>query len=174
MTQDEESGNSSINFALPPAACEIAIAGWRDGGRANNRNHPWSEQQRCSFPLSAFPYLPSPNTKNRGIPENTIDCKQFKKTGPEEWIEAGTAVFDLGTIKDINLTNQPVTPRHYKFGGIDLYTVVEQKCGTVTYVGNLTAEARGAPEIGAAVPGPELKRDEIRRHPLERQLSQHH
>ncbi len=62
-------------------------------------------------------------------PKNTVDCKQFKKTGPKEWIEVGTAVFDLGEIKDINLTDQPVTPGYFKFGGIDLYPVLEGKCG---------------------------------------------
>ncbi len=63
------------------------------------------------------------------VPKNTIDCKQFKRTGPKEWIEVGTAVFDLGEIKDITLTDQPVTPGYFKFGGIDLYPVLEGKCG---------------------------------------------
>ena len=63
------------------------------------------------------------------LPKNTVDCKQFKRTGPKEWIEIGTAVFDLGGIKDINLTDQPVTPGYFKFGGIDLYPVLEGKCG---------------------------------------------
>ena len=62
------------------------------------------------------------------LPKNTVDCKQFKRTGPKEWIEVGTAVFDLGEIKDINLTDQPVTPGYFKFGGIDLYPVLEGKC----------------------------------------------
>jgi hypothetical protein len=70
--------------------------------------------------------------KETQLPENTIDCKQFKRTGPQEWIEVGTAVFDLGSIKDINLTNQPVTPRSFKFDGIDLYSVVDKKCGAIT------------------------------------------
>ena len=30
------------------------------------------------------------------LPKNTVDCKQFKRTGPKEWIEVGTAVFDFG------------------------------------------------------------------------------
>lgn len=98
--------------------------------------------------------------KEPGLPENTIDCKQFKRTGPQEWIEAGTAVFDLGKIKDINLTNQPVTPRYFKFGGFDLYTVVEQKCGAAadSNPGGATAQAPASSEQ-AAVPKPELKQD---------------
>ncbi len=82
--------------------------------------------------------------KEARLPHNTIDCKQFKKTGPQEWIEVGTAVFDLGGIRDINITDQPVTPRYFKFGGYDLYTVVDQKCGAIAnyYRGN-AAQAKG-------------------------------
>ena len=75
------------------------------------------------------------------LPKNTVDCKQFKKTGPKEWIEVGTAVFDLGGIKDINLTDQPVTPGYFKFGGIDLYPVLEGKCGD-------TSESRACAATG--------------------------
>jgi hypothetical protein len=63
------------------------------------------------------------------LPENTINCAQFKKTGPKEWTEIDTAVFNLGGIRDIHLTNQPVTPGYFKFGGIDVFPVLEQKCG---------------------------------------------
>jgi tetratricopeptide (TPR) repeat protein len=71
--------------------------------------------------------------KDARLPENTIDCKQFKKTGSQEWTEVETAVFNLGKISDINLTNQPVRPRSFKFGGIDLYPVLEAKCGAAVY-----------------------------------------
>ncbi len=72
--------------------------------------------------------------KEGKLPENTIDCKQFKKSGPREWIEVGTAVFDLGKVRDINLTDQPVTPGYFKFGGIELYAVLDGKCGAAGYV----------------------------------------
>ncbi len=72
--------------------------------------------------------------KETALAENTIDCKQFKKTGAQEWIEVGTAVFDLGKIKDINLTDQPVRPQTFKFGGIDLYPVLEAKCGATGFL----------------------------------------
>jgi hypothetical protein len=62
------------------------------------------------------------------LPENTIKCTQFKKIGPKEWTEVETAVFNLGGIHEIHLTNQPVTPGSFKFGGIDVYPVLEQKC----------------------------------------------
>jgi hypothetical protein len=64
------------------------------------------------------------------LPKNTINCAQFKKTGPNRWIEVGTAVFDLGEIKDIHLNDQPVAPGSFKFGGIDVFPVLEKKCGT--------------------------------------------
>ncbi len=108
--------------------------------------------------VSGFALPAIAQDKEPRLPENTIDCKQFKKTGPQEWIEVGTAVFDLAKIREITLTNQPVTPRYFKFGGFDLFTVVEQKCGAVTYFGNLTA-APSALQIGFAAPKPELAQD---------------
>ena len=88
--------------------------------------------------------------KVSALPKNTVDCKQFRKTGPKEWIEVGTAVFDLGAIKDINLTDQPVTPGYFKFGGIDLYPVLEGKCG-------IPASPAPAPQPALMAAGPILK-----------------
>jgi hypothetical protein len=65
------------------------------------------------------------------LPENTIDCAQFRKTGSKEWTEVDTAIFNLGGVRDIHLTNQPVTPGFFRFGGIDVYPVLEQKCGAL-------------------------------------------
>jgi tetratricopeptide (TPR) repeat protein len=81
-----------------------------------------------------FAMTAAAQNKESRLPENTIDCKQFKKTSPQEWVEVETAVFDLGKITDINLTNQPVKPRSFKFGGIDLYSVLEEKCGAAGYL----------------------------------------
>jgi tetratricopeptide (TPR) repeat protein len=72
--------------------------------------------------------------KDSGLPSNTIDCKQFKRTGPREWVEIGTAVFDLGGVSDINLTDQPVTPGYFKFGGIELFGVLDAKCGPAGFL----------------------------------------
>ena len=87
------------------------------------------------------------------LPKNTVDCKQFKKTGPKEWIEVGTAVFDLGEIQDINLTDQPVTPGYFKFGGIDLYPVLEGKCG------DAASNTAPAPQPALMTAGPILKEE---------------
>jgi hypothetical protein len=104
--------------------------------------------------------------KEPRLPKNTIDCKQFKQEGPGKWIEIGTAVFDLGETKDINLTNQPVTPGYFKFGGIDVYPVLEQKCGTPAPAKPIeepalstTAQEPKTLEQNAA-PKPELKQTE--------------
>ena len=91
--------------------------------------------------------------KEPAVPKNTINCKQFRKTGPREWIEVGTAVFDLGAIKDINLTDQPVTPGYFKFGGIDLYPVLDGKCGAPA------SNTAPAPQPALMAAGPILKEE---------------
>jgi hypothetical protein len=88
--------------------------------------------------------------KETTLPKNTIDCRQFKKTGPQQWIEMGTAVFDLGEIRDINLTDQPVTPGYFKFGGIELYPVLEAKCGAPAL--NVAAAPQVTSTAGGAIP----------------------
>jgi hypothetical protein len=88
--------------------------------------------------------------KETTLPKNTIDCRQFKKTGPKQWMEVGTAVFDLGGITDINLTDQPVTPGYFKFGGIELYPVLEAKCGAPAP--NITAAPQAPSVADAAAP----------------------
>lgn len=97
----------------------------------------------------ALPALAQDNAPR--LPENSIDCNQFKKTGPNEWIEVGTAVFNLGSIKDINLTNQPVTPGYFKFGGIDVYPVLERKCG-VSARETAAKEAETKPALAELAP----------------------
>jgi len=72
----------------------------------------------------------SAEEKASPLPKNTINCAQFKKTGTNRWIEVGVAVFDLGDVRDIHLNDQPVAPGSFKFGGIDVYPVLEKKCGT--------------------------------------------
>ncbi len=62
------------------------------------------------------------------LPPNTIDCKQFVKTG-NEWNEVGTATFDLGPSKDMQMSGSNIPPHAYNIGGFDLYEVLEQKCG---------------------------------------------
>ena len=106
--------------------------------------------------ISAFGFsMPAiAQDKETTLPKNTIDCRQFKKTGPQQWIEVGTAVFDLGDITDINLIDQPVTPGYFKFGGRDLYPVLEAKCGAPA--SNIAAAAQATSVAGGAAPKEEL------------------
>ena len=92
--------------------------------------------------------------KETTLPKNTIDCRQFKKTGAQQWMEVGTAVFDLGETADINLTDQPVTPGYFKFGGIELYPVLEAKCGAPAL--NMAAAPQATSVAGGGAPKEEL------------------
>ena len=91
--------------------------------------------------------------KETTLPKNTIDCRQFKKTGAQQWMEVGTAVFDLGDTADINLTDQPVTPGYFKFGGIELYPVLEAKCGAPAL--NMAAAPQATSAAGGAAAAPQ-------------------
>ena len=100
--------------------------------------------------VAGFALSASAQDKAPQLPENSINCKQFRKTASDEWTEVGTAVFDLGSVKDINLSDQPVRPRYFKFGGVDLYPVLEQKCGAVAYYNRANAsQAKG--DYGGAI-----------------------
>ena len=63
------------------------------------------------------------------LPPNTIDCSQFTKKG-NEWEIVGTATFDFGTVKHMSLSGLHISPRIIDVGGMDLYEVIEKKCGT--------------------------------------------
>jgi hypothetical protein len=63
------------------------------------------------------------------LPPNTIDCSAFTKMPSGIWhVSAGTT-FDLGNIKSINLGDMDIGPHLAKVGNIDLYDVLERKCG---------------------------------------------
>lgn len=67
--------------------------------------------------------------QNANLPPNTIDCAQFQQFG-DGWTEIGTATFDLGSAQQATLSNQPITPNSMNIGGYDLYSVIQQKCGS--------------------------------------------
>ena len=67
--------------------------------------------------------------QSSSLPPNTIDCSQFQQFG-DGWTEVGDAVFDLGSATQTHLSGQPVTPNSINVGGYDLYTVLQQKCGS--------------------------------------------
>lgn len=61
-------------------------------------------------------------------PPVKLDCKQFSKVGPNEWEEKGTASFAIGNAKQ-TLTKTPINPKSQISNGVDLFAVLEEKCG---------------------------------------------
>jgi hypothetical protein len=94
------------------------------------------------------------------LPKNTIDCSQFKKIGPNKWIKAGTAIFDLGAVRDIHLTDQPVMPGSFRFGGIDVFPVLEEKCGSAEAAKDEAATELPALSMARATADADLDRKE--------------
>jgi tetratricopeptide (TPR) repeat protein len=103
-------------------------------GRAYRREPRMFRQALVLISIFGLSIPAAAQVKDTMLPRNTIDCRQFKKSGANEWTEVGTAVFNLGDVDDINLTDQPVTPGYFKFGGIELYAVLEGKCGLAGYL----------------------------------------
>jgi hypothetical protein len=67
---------------------------------------------------------------NTALPANTIDCSQFRKVAANAWLENGVAKFDLGSAKGVTLQGTPILPNvNDVVGGVDLYQVLETKCG---------------------------------------------
>jgi len=65
------------------------------------------------------------------LPPNTIDCAAFQKTPNGNWYVGSRTVFDVGPLKAIGLRNYLVIPHdtNSSFRGIDLYDILERKCG---------------------------------------------
>ena len=67
----------------------------------------------------------------RDLPPNTIDCAAFQKTPNGNWYVGPRTTFDIGPVKAIGLSNYLVIPHdtNSSFHGIDLYDILERKCG---------------------------------------------
>jgi hypothetical protein len=65
------------------------------------------------------------------LPPNTIDCAAFQKTPNGNWYVGSRTTFDVGSLKSIRLGNYLVVPHdtNSSFHGIDLYDILERKCG---------------------------------------------
>ena len=66
------------------------------------------------------------------LPPNTIDCAAFKKTPNGNWYVGPRTTFDVGPLKAIGLGNYLVIPHdtNASFRGVDLYNILERKCGS--------------------------------------------
>jgi hypothetical protein len=68
---------------------------------------------------------------DKELPPNTIDCAAFKKTPNGNWYVGTRTTFDVGPLKAIGLGNYLVIPHdtNSSFRGVDLYAILERKCG---------------------------------------------
>jgi hypothetical protein len=86
-------------------------------------------------------YFASQIASAQALPPNTLPCEAFSKRPDGIWYPTkGAVTFELGQIKRFTSTNQevhfrtftlgdPVGPRMV-IGGIDLYALLERKCGS--------------------------------------------
>jgi hypothetical protein len=68
---------------------------------------------------------------DKELPPNTIDCVAFKKTPNGNWYVGPQTTFDIGPLKAIRLGNYLIVPHdtNTSFRGVDLYGILERKCG---------------------------------------------
>ncbi len=71
----------------------------------------------------AFPALARPAR----IPESSINCAQFVKTGPTTWTEVGTAQLTMRGAR-MELSDYPITPKLALINGASLYIFVDKTC----------------------------------------------
>jgi len=62
------------------------------------------------------------------LPPNTIDCTQFKKDGGQ-WIQTGESGFDVGSIKNLHVTNTKIGPHSFVVDKYGLFDILNKKCG---------------------------------------------
>ena len=81
----------------------------------------------CTVFMSSFALARTSNE----LPPNTIDCAAFKKTPNGNWYVGSETIFDVGSLKSIRLGNYLIIPHdtNSSFRGIDLYDILERKCG---------------------------------------------
>src|SRR6202162_5588435 len=63
------------------------------------------------------------------FPPNTLRCEGFKKTSDGTWYAEKPAPFDIGDAKEVTVEREVIGPGSRKIGGIDLYVLLERKCG---------------------------------------------
>jgi len=65
------------------------------------------------------------------VPPNTLPCEAFAKKGEGAWMAKRPVTFDVGNAKNLTLDPGEITPKTHNLGGIDLYVLLEAKCGKV-------------------------------------------
>jgi hypothetical protein len=68
-------------------------------------------------------------TQDTAVPPNTLPCEAFTKKVEGIWFAKRAVTFDVGNAKNLTLDGGEITPRSQNLGGIDLYILLETKCG---------------------------------------------
>ena len=80
--------------------------------------------------LGAAGLLTSPGwAQSDSLPPNTIDCRAFDKLSDGNWRVGEPTTFDFGTTKGTILAHQTIRPQGFNLGDMDLFAVIEKKCG---------------------------------------------
>lgn len=72
-----------------------------------------------------------PAAAEDALPRNTIDCQAFVKDENGSWrVRGEITTFDIGDINSLSVGPVPIAPGALHVGGVDLYEVLEKKCGS--------------------------------------------
>jgi hypothetical protein len=63
------------------------------------------------------------------LPPNTLPCDAFTKKSDGTWFATRPVTFDVGNAKNLNLDGGSITPKSQVLGGVDLYVLLDAKCG---------------------------------------------
>ncbi|MBV8964168.1 MAG: hypothetical protein JOY67_11185 [Hyphomicrobiales bacterium] len=63
------------------------------------------------------------------LPPNTLPCDAFTKKSDGTWFATRPVTFDVGNAKNLNLDGGAITPKSQTLGGVDLYVLLDAKCG---------------------------------------------
>jgi hypothetical protein len=63
------------------------------------------------------------------VPPNTLPCDAFIKKEDGSWLAKKRVSFDVGKAKDVTVDQGTIMPKSRDMGGIDLYVLLDAKCG---------------------------------------------
>jgi hypothetical protein len=125
-------------YAVRPAAqtrvTEVRVNYYGEHhNRQSHQNRPVAvtyEVRQTEQPAAPAPIWTPPRT-SAVIPSNTFSCVGFTRSSDGGWdAGADTKPFDVGDDKDIVIRNQgPIQPGWMTVGGVDLYDLIDKKCG---------------------------------------------
>jgi hypothetical protein len=96
-----------------------------------NRPQAVTYEVRQTVQPAVSPTIFAPPRTSTVIPSNTFSCAGFTKDPDGSW-EAGsdTQPFNVGSAENIVIRNQgPIEPGWVTVGGVDLYELIDKKCG---------------------------------------------